>query len=313
MSASVRDSQGPNTSDLWLNGLTLLILIVAFLLIITGANMVSKNDWIVPQEASLGFDPADWQGIPLIRDQQAHIALGVIIWALATVVAVWSFKSGRHPVFRWLAVLMWLTVGVQAVLGWAHVSQISWRFSVFHASLSHVFLCLSVTAAAVTSPGWSNAPLIERSDQSGLLRLSTILLLLSLFAQVIIGVVLRHTGSGLILHIAASGIVAICLVFLAQQALGRQQGEPLFQRSVTALFAIFGAEIMLGFTSMLAIRAVETPVPQTRTQAYLPTVHVALGAAMVALSCYVMLRAHAVTRARSPMGEEISEGAVPAA
>jgi len=66
--------------------------------------------------------------------------------------------------------------------------------SVAHACLAQAFLCVTVTLAVITHPGWS--PATAAPADAGLARL-TLAAAATVYGQLILGAVMRHTGAGL--------------------------------------------------------------------------------------------------------------------
>ncbi len=129
-------------------------------------------------------------------------ALGLFIVALA----LWTWLGEKRA---WAQNLAWAALGVvvlQALLGgltvllgtyydWGHTHP--W-VSASHASLAQALFALLVSLAVVSAPGWaSTAP--RRGVESSLATKAAWLVTL-VYAQIVIGAVVRHQHAGLIIY-----------------------------------------------------------------------------------------------------------------
>src|SRR5262249_34751152 len=135
---------------------------------------------------------------------------------LAIIVAVWLWFAERRTWLRWLGVAALGTVVAQGVLGGITVIFfLPPAVSTAHAALAEIFFCLPVAVALCTSPGWKNgdaagadsgarperAPASRRVGPVGHmgppLRAFTTATTIAIYAQILIGATMRHTGAGL--------------------------------------------------------------------------------------------------------------------
>ena len=118
-----------------------------------------------------------------------------------------------RPGVRWLSLLVLTLIITQGVLGALRVSEISTTLAVIHGVHAQLFLCLTVLFAASTSSLWidvvnkSNdakaAGLVQQTEcdcawsrMSSLRKLSIVALVVVL-AQIVVGAEMRHNGAGL--------------------------------------------------------------------------------------------------------------------
>lgn len=293
----------------WMFPLAIMLVVASYLQVITGASMTTQSLVLMTGLGPLnvgGFDPMLYQGIPFVRHQEyLHLGLGIAVWMIATIVTAASWwRRARPHRLRTLSLVAWLLVALQAALGWLRVSKVSTGLAVFHACVAFAFLGLTLAIALRASPGWARRerPATDRVARS--LRWWTVLMSAAIMVVVMFGALSRHqqeTWQGSLkapmqmAHIAAVAVFVIAAFTVSYHVIGRGARARVLAGPMKALFALAGAQITLGITTMLAIRAMRTPVPMTRTQAFLPTVHVAVGAAMVLMCTYVMVRARYLT------------------
>ena len=113
--------------------------------------------------------------------------------------AVWLWLADPRRWLRWLGVVALGAVIVQGVLGGLTVLFfLPDAISTAHAGLAEIFFCMTVAIALFTSPGWTAgyAPMTRGVDDATLRRLATATTVL-IYAQILIGATMRHTGAGL--------------------------------------------------------------------------------------------------------------------
>ncbi len=142
------------------------------------------------------FPVSRWTGGVLWEHSHRLIASGVGL--LTIVLAVWLFMTERRRWLRWMGAIALLAVCVQGVLGGLTVIyQLPTPISVAHGCLAQSFFCLVVTIAFFTSRlGVSNVQTIAQGGGLDARRLSVACIFV-IFAQLVLGAVMRHTQSGL--------------------------------------------------------------------------------------------------------------------
>ncbi len=233
-----------------------------------------------------------------------RMAAGVV--GTATIVfAAWVALVDRRPVVRRLALVAAATVVAQAVLGGLTVLLLlPIAISVAHACLAQAFLCLTVALAVITSPAWDGKPSPAAvADDSGL-PLLTAATAAVVYVQLILGAVMRHSGAGLAIpdfplafgrlvpplessavaihfaHRLGAVAVTCVVVWTAARVLARHRDDRRLARPAYAALALLVVQLSLGALTIWTRKAV------------LPTTaHVAVGAALLATSVVLALRA----------------------
>jgi cytochrome c oxidase assembly protein subunit 15 len=235
--------------------------------------------------------------------------VGVLTVTLAVLLANWEPRA-------WVRRLGWgalAAVLIQGSLGGLTVLlRLPTAVSVTHACLAQVFLCLTVAIAVCTSPRWfsSRAVGVDRVVPS--LRVLTRLTVGAVFAQLILGALMRHTGAGLAIpdfplalgriippfesqgvlihfaHRVGAVVVAIVMSWTVIRVLVGFGSEVLLRRPAQALLALLLLQLTLGALTIWTRRAV-TPM----------TAHVAVGAAVLATSVILALRTTRLTSAHT--------------
>jgi len=140
------------------------------------------------------FPPSMW--VANIVYEHGHRLVASTVGVLTIVLAPWLW-IGAEPSrwLRWLGIAALGAVIAQGLLGGLTVLFfLPPAVSIVHASLAEVFLCLTVAIALFMSPGWNAARGVL--DDVKLRRLATATTIL-IYAQILIGATMRHTGAGL--------------------------------------------------------------------------------------------------------------------
>jgi cytochrome c oxidase assembly protein subunit 15 len=126
--------------------------------------------------------------------EHGHRMVATTVGILTVVLAVWLARREPRRWVRRLGYLAVATVVAQGVLGGLTVIfLLPTVVSVAHACLAQTFFCLVVMLAVVTSPRWQPAHRWARASASRLPALAAA----SVFVQLVIGAVMRHTKAGL--------------------------------------------------------------------------------------------------------------------
>jgi cytochrome c oxidase assembly protein subunit 15 len=132
--------------------------------------------------------------------EHGHRMIATFVGLLTIALAVWLWKQEER---RWLKVLGIVALGAvitQGLLGGLTVVfLLPTAISVSHATLAQTFFSIVSSIALFTSRWWqSDYPRLERDAISSILRFS-FLTTLTVYIQLILGALMRHTGSGLVI------------------------------------------------------------------------------------------------------------------
>ncbi len=290
-----------------LHRFAVLLAAAVVLLIAAGALVKSKEAGLSVPDWPLsygGLNPPNWWQIENVRAEHGHRLIAGVV-ALLTILLAIQFRRLESRIWvRRLAYLAVATVFAQAALGGITVLMfLPTPVSVGHAGLAQLFLCLIVTLAVVTSPAWLRADftLHRQGARRRAARLATALSLV-VYAQILVGAVMRHTGAGLAIpdfplvfgglvpprfdaaiaihysHRVGAVLVLALTAVLVWQVLRRFRQERALVIPAIALTVLVMVQIGLGASVVLTARAV---APNT--------VHVAVGAMVLAASLAMTL------------------------
>jgi cytochrome c oxidase assembly protein subunit 15 len=250
--------------------------------------------------------------------EHGHRMIAGAVATLTLVLAVWTWREEPRRSIRILAALALGAVLLQALLGGITVLfLLPTAVSVAHACLAQTFFCLVVALAVVTGRGWLSAEPVRTPSALPAIAAGTTAIV---YVQLVVGAVMRHTGAGLAIpdfplafgrvvpdfaspeiavhfahRIGALGVTVAAAATFADARL-RHADEPRLLRPATLLGCLVLLQIGLGATTIWTRMAV---VPTTA--------HVANGAAVLATSLVLALRARRLS-ARERLPAAIAEG-----
>ena len=139
------------------------------------------------------FPPSKWVGG--IFYEHTHRLMGTVVGmcAIALTVAAWKLESRRWA--RWLATGVLGAVVFQGILGGLRVVWVNLDLAIVHACFAQAFFCLATGVAVVTSRWWIETDEPTIGDRQ-LTRLAAACVF-AVFAQLVIGAVMRHEKAGL--------------------------------------------------------------------------------------------------------------------
>jgi len=277
---------------------TLLLVTAGGLVTSTGSSL-SVPDWPL----SFGQVFPKMEGGVLY--EHGHRMIAATVGLLVLVLMICLLRAEPRRWVRRLGVATFLVVVAQGVLGGVTVLwKLPLLVSMGHACLAQAFLCMAVALALATSREWTespSAPCTEALVPS--LRSLTCITTGFIFLQLILGALVRHTGSGLsipdfplafgrlvppilegpilIAYLHRLGAVAVTLTvaWTVIRILRRHPDEPKLTHPAVTLASLLVLQITLGGATVLMQLAV---VPATA--------HVVTGALVLATAWLITLR-----------------------
>ncbi|MBI4418115.1 MAG: COX15/CtaA family protein [Ignavibacteriales bacterium] len=130
--------------------------------------------------------------------EHGHRMIATFVGFLIVVLAIWLWKAESRRWVKTLGLIALLAVILQGVLGGLTVLfLLPTPISVSHAALAQSFFCLVTSIALFTSPWWQENNLLLDKRKGHKLFLVGLAMTAFIFAQLIIGAIMRHTQSGL--------------------------------------------------------------------------------------------------------------------
>ncbi len=289
----------------WLHRFAVVTSLFTWMLIWVGGLVTSTESGLSVPDWPLSYGMLMPPMVGGIFYEHGHRMVATFVGLLTIVLAVWLWRRERRT---WLRRAGWIALGMvitQGVLGGITVLYLlPTPVSVSHATLAQTFFSLTVLLAFATSREWKQADVHAEEDPHGL-RTLTVVVTVSVYVQLILGAVVRHTGSALaipdfplafggllpafdeipvvihFIHRLGAVVVTLCLAWLIARISRHYRHDSRFSRPAAIMGILVATQILLGGTIVWTSRAV------------LPaTAHVATGALLLATSWFLTLRVH---------------------
>jgi cytochrome c oxidase assembly protein subunit 15 len=289
-----------------------VLLILAGSLVTSHDAGLSVPDWPTSYGWNMfTFPPSMW--VANILYEHGHRLIASSVGFLTIVMAIWLWIAVPRGWLRWFGVAALGAVVAQGVLGGLTVLFfLPAAISTAHAGLAEIFFCMTVAIAVFTSPGWiggysaapktHGAPGAAERTAPPLRVLATTTTIL-IYAQILVGATMRHTGAGLAIpdfplmfgHLIPdhwSGAIAIhfthrlgallvtaliVTLFVHVRSHYREQLE--LRRPATLILALVAVQITLGALTVLS-----------RRDPWINSFHVVCGAMVLTTSLVLTLR-----------------------
>ncbi len=283
-----------------------LLVAATFILIFAGGLVTSTGSALAVPDWPLSFGKffPKMEGGVLYEHGHRMIAGTVALMTLG--LAIWAWRREPRRFVRNLALLAFGLVIVQAVLGGLTVLLLlPLAIAVSHAATAQAFFCLIVALALFTNPAWQTLPAVTSVGERPRLPLLAAVTTAIIYSQILIGAVMRHMGAGLAIpdfplafgkvvpsleslpeqinfaHRVGAIVVSVFVCWTSIQVLRCYRQDSSLRRPAVAMLVLLALQITLGAMTILSGRAV---IPTTS--------HVAVGAALLATSVALTLRAY---------------------
>jgi cytochrome c oxidase assembly protein subunit 15 len=278
-----------SAASIWLHRLALLTAVATFPLLFVGGLVTSTGsalavpDWPTTFGHNMFLYPwSQWVGG--IFYEHSHRLLGACVGILTTGLTLGLWWQERRAWLRWLGSVALAAVILQGVLGGLRVLLLQPVLAIVHACLAQAFFALLAALAVFTAPHRQAAAVDARLRR---LCLTTTALI---YGQIVLGAVLRHTGTGLVAHLLLAGLVGFHVGWLALR-LGRLRpaGAALL-RPTRLLVGLLLAQLALGVGAYLVKFTATGSVLGAAARVGLTTTHLAVGSLMLVTALVVSLR-----------------------
>jgi cytochrome c oxidase assembly protein subunit 15 len=266
-----------------------------FVLIIAGALVTSNDaglsvpDW--PTSYGHVFRLPPWIGG--IRYEHSHRVIAGVTILLTCGIAFWTLVAERRGWMKALAFGALGTIIAQAVLGGMTVRHfLPPAVSTAHAAVAQTFFCIAIAIAVFTERRWvEEAPQPVSDDGHPTLLMLSVLSILILYVQLILGAMFRHHGMPWWPHVLNAFLVALLLTWTGVRAILQFPRIEAIRRPAVLLLFLLVIQLCLGFAAFLT-RVVWGPdAPQPELSMVLATVaHVATGALLLATTAVLALQ-----------------------
>jgi cytochrome c oxidase assembly protein subunit 15 len=284
-----------------------VLLILAGSLVTSHDAGLSVPDWPTSYGWNMfTFPPSMW--VANILYEHGHRLIASTVGFLTIIMAVWLWMADSRRWLRWFGVAALGSVIAQGLLGGLTVLFfLPAAVSTAHAGLAEIFFCMTVAIAIFTSPGWIAGYHDGGADPHvvgpPLRRLATAVTVL-IYAQILVGATMRHTGAGLAIpdfpwmfghvvpdhwsqaiaihftHRVGALLVTLGVLTVFTYVWSRHRTRRDLMRPALLIVALVATQVTLGALTVLS-----------RRDPLINSVHVVCGALVLATSLVLTLRA----------------------
>ncbi len=228
-----------------------------------------------------------------VRFEWSHRMVAGSLVVLTLAIAAWTLLVEKRSWLRKLALAAVGTVIAQAVLGGMTVLMLQPpAVSTAHALVAQTFFCIAVSIALFTGRRWvEEVPRVEFDTRRPSLFTLTVLSIVVLYVQLILGGMFRHHGMSWWPHVVHAAVVAFVLTWTAVRALSVYSNLEAIRRPAIMMLSLLIAQLCLGFSAFLTRVAWGRDAVQPELPMVISTVaHVAVGALLLATTVVLAIQ-----------------------
>jgi heme a synthase len=268
----------------------------ATLVVITAGALVTSNDagLSVPDwPTSFGYLVKVPHFVGGVRYEWSHRMVAGTLVSLTLGIAIWTLLVERRRWMRWLAVGAFCTVIAQAILGGLTVLFFQPPMvSTAHATVAQTFFCIAIAIALFTGRNWvEEQPGVEFDKRRPSLSTLTVLSIVILYVQLVLGGMFRHHGMSWWPHVLNAVVVTFILAWTAIRAISTYSNVEAVRRPAILMLALLITQLCLGFIAFVTRVAWGRSAAQPELPMVASTVaHVAVGALLLATTVVLAIQ-----------------------
>lgn len=275
-----------------LHGFAVFTACCTFLLIIAGALVTGNDAGLAVPDWPLSYGSLTPPMIGGIFFEHGHRMVASFVGLLTVILAFWLWKRDDRPVVRRLGWIALAVVVTQGILGGITVLFfLPTPISVMHACLAQAFFCIVSSLALLTSESWRHSESGVTGDVKGVsMRQLSVWTVAGVYAQLILGAALRHSKTGLLLHVLGAFVVTFLAIWTVARVYKYYANIPALFRPAIILGILLAAQLSLGVGSYLVRLASRDDVQPGALMVAVTTAHVATGATVLVTSLILALQ-----------------------
>lgn len=273
---------------------TAALLFAGGLVTSTGSGL-SVPDW--PLSYGMFFPPM----IGGIRFEHSHRVIAGFVGILTLIYTILIFRIEKRSWMKKLGVFLLFAVLAQAILGGMTVKFLlpDW-ISITHACLAQTFFTLVIASTIFTSKNWLDWELIQTPFANPIKRL-ILAMLVFVYAQLIAGAVVRHSGGkGILIHFIIASLIIIHVIFILFKTLRDSRVQKVLIGDALVLLILVLLQIFLGLGSYVFVFGTIKHTVPTYPEVIFRTVHQTNGAFILAATGAILVKAFRVLRHAKP-------------
>lgn len=259
----------------------------AFILLIAGAMVTSTGSSLAVPDWPLAFGQYFPKMTGGVLFEHGHRMIAGTVAIMTLVLTIWVWLVDTRGWVRALASCALVGIVIQAALGGItvlyslprHMHQVS----IAHAVLGQTVFCLILSVAQVTSHWYLHEARASGTIPVAILWISVVILLI--YAQLVLGALVRHTGANPLSHALMALVVAGGVLSIAIHTTIQRAGEKALTHPSSLLMALVPLQLVLGIGALLIRFGSKTPT--ALFEAGFRSLHLACGAAILG-TCVVL-------------------------
>ncbi|HXV19217.1 MAG TPA: COX15/CtaA family protein [Candidatus Omnitrophota bacterium] len=287
----------------WLRTYSKLLFAATLLLIAAGGLVTSTESGLSVPDWPLSYGSLFPPMIGGIRFEHTHRVIAGIVGILTLILTVMVLVKEKRGWVRGLGVAATLAVITQAILGGLTVIYLlPPAVSIAHACLAQTFFALLGSLALFFSRAWAKGEMVV-SQSADVIKRLTLLTAAAVYFQLILGALVRHkTGLGIEIHILM-GVLIVIHALLIHLKIASDEGvaKRFFLHSMILGTLIF-FQLLLGLGAFITTLVMQRAVSPRVIEVIFTTAHQTTGAAILATSVLLTLRAHRFLRQKVGAG-----------
>lgn len=228
-----------------------------------------------------------------VQVEHSHRLYGSVIGMLTMTLVLIQFFTEKRRWLRWLGLAAFGGVLFQGVLGGMRVLLNAWggeALAAFHGMFAQLFAGLLAALVYCSSRRWLQAGKAE-SELAGSVRVAAISLAVLVYAQIVVGVIVRHFYTGFWLHVGGAVVVTLLIFWVSAVILLNAELRGQLGIVAGGLLLLVFCQTGLGLASYLltgVVPAGQAP-PPSHTEAIVTAFHLIVGAALFELATVLTL------------------------
>ncbi len=297
---SVQDVDVCNWQEVFANVMVAatLLLLVAGGLVTSFQEGLSVPDWPNSYGYNMFLYPLSKMSGGIYYEH-AHRLLGSLV-GLTTL--VFAIHLQRVESRRWLNYLVWFAfvlVCIQGILGGLRVTgkftfsdsfddmSPSLTLAVVHGVVGQTFFALAIAVAIFCSTRWQRVHHQLKCESANFDRVLNAVIIGVLIIQLVIGAILRHMSSLLLVHVSMATFVLLFVIFSGMRAWGLYPQIPILNRLGLTYIGLTILQLIVGFVALYATVTSAEGANPTLLDVVVTTIHQIIGALL--LGCSVLM------------------------
>ncbi len=231
----------------------------------------------------------------LIEHTHRALAYGAAFCVVILTIGLWWTRS-----LPWLRYTCLIAIVIQGLIGGLRVRYDAWLgtdLKLVHGSFAQISFALAVCAAVATSRSWREPADLAEQRSAESLRRASLLCMLAVFGQIVLGGFVRHTNSSLGQrgHLLVAFFVVATVAWLLHRTADAPALEAPLRRAVWCLAGLLALQILLGVETWMTkfVPGVFPDAqPVTVRQAIIRTAHYVVGSGVFGFAVVTSLRAY---------------------